>query len=824
LTLANISPGSPFSPNVVKINLRTQRISLLSYPDFEQSPFPELAASWSFDGDRAKPPLYRTYDDSSNPPILHRKELLVQECHPDRLAWIEITKNAEQLGLFDNSHAIGFRLNWNRLIEAKGYRLVGGVFQPIGNDVESDAKPYSASPDAAIYRHLTALSRTALSAPVQLLLRNRLLSPGTTFFDYGCGRGGDISALAADGFVAQGWDPYYAADAPLVSADVVNLGFVINVIEDTAERVEAIQKAFSLTHGVMSVGVMLHGVDRPGLPFRDGFMTSRSTFQKYFSQVELKDYLEQVLHQEAFLIGTGVAFVFADKDLEQRFNAERYRRKGVSTVLLERVRYSRPRVNNPREHRLPRPTKIEKDLATHRVLLDALWVTSLELGRWPEREESPSPEQVEESIGSLPKAIRILRDHYDTTLLETARLTRSDDLRVYFASQQFSRRLAYRKLEARLQTDIKEFFGSYAAADSAGRQLLLDAADPVRMLAACQEAAIQGLGWLEGTHTLQLHISLIDRLPAVLRAYVASGLILWNATSDVQLIKIHIESGKLTLMEFDDFDSSPLPLLRKRVKVNLRRLDYDVFEYGTAEHPQPLLYRKSRFLNEDCSGYAEQLIFDEAVEATGVLDASEFGPAPNDLEQLLKERRLAVVGMRLVPSNTIPDLDQRCGRTLTYRSFVECGATQHRLGISNLPLNPATYNAIYNLATQILDPVIDYFGSVVLTYGFCSKELASHITKRVAHKLDQHASCEMGRSGKLICDREGAACDFIVNDEDMFEVAKWIAANLPFDRLYVYGRTQPIHVSFGPENSRGTFHMVEGTGGLRPRAIDLQLN
>ena len=33
-------------------------------------------------------------------------------------------------------------------------------------------------------------------------------------------------------------------------------------------------------------------------------------------------------------------------------------------------------------------------------------------------------------------------------------------------------------------------------------------------------------------------------------------------------------------------------------------------------------------------------------------------------------------------------------------------------------------------------------------------------------------------------DRGGASCDFIVDDEDMRQVADWIIANVPFDRLY----------------------------------------
>jgi hypothetical protein len=169
--------------------------------------------------------------------------------------------------------------------------------------------------------------------------------------------------------------------------------------------------------------------------------------------------------------------------------------------------------------------------------------------------------------------------------------------------------------------------------------------------------------------------------------------------------------------------------------------------------------------------------------------------------------------MKLQRSDLIPDLDQACGANCTFRSFIECGETQHRLGLKNLPLNPATYNALYDLATQILDPVVDYFGGIRLTYGFCSPGLGRHITKGVAPKLDQHAGHERGRTGKLICDRGGAACDFLIEDEDMRQVADWLIANTPFDRLYFYGSDRPIHVSYSAAGVRQAFSMHKTTSG-----------
>jgi len=66
-----------------------------------------------------------------------------------------------------------------------------------------------------------------------------------------------------------------------------------------------------------------------------------------------------------------------------------------------------------------------------------------------------------------------------------------------------------------------------------------------------------------------MHVSMVERLPAVLRAYINCGLLLWNNISSIQLVKIHIGSGKLTLLKYDDFDQHAIPILVKRVKVNM---------------------------------------------------------------------------------------------------------------------------------------------------------------------------------------------------------------------------------------------------------------
>lgn len=803
--------------NVAKLNLRNDSISLLAYKDFDVDPFPELAESWTFGRDLAKGPACRLYKDSLNPPILHRKELLVPLNYPGRARWAQLTATAEALGLFDDTSSIGFKVNWERLIATKGYSLAGDEFLPLSNESYAD---HAGSPvaDGVVRRHLTALNRTNLSAPVQLLIRHGLLPPGSTVFDYGCGRGGDLAGLAACGYETRGWDPHFAPDQILMNADVVNLGFVVNVIEDPAERVDAVQRAFGLARKVLSVGVMLYGGLSSGKPYRDGYISSRHTFQKYFTQSEFKDYLEQVLHHTAFMVAPGVAFVFPDKEVEQSFLTARFRSGGVAGRLLalgsrrERAN-SKQYASRMRAPSTPSPSRADAEFIRTRPHLDRLWATSLELGRLPERDEIENPDDLVSLLGSLDKAFRMIDRHYDQSLIAVAARTRSNDVAVYMASQQFSKRPTYRQLEPRLRRDIRCFFGDYRSALAAGSELLRDAADTNKLLAACQSASSEGMGFMSGDVSLQIHLSLVDRLPAVLRVYVACGLILWDAASEVQLIKIHINTGKLTLMEFDDFDSSPIPRLRRRIKVNLRKSDYAVFEYGTSEHPKPPLYGKSRYLHEEYPRYSEQVSFDDSIAATGVLIDTEFGPSYSQLVEKLESRRLEMRGMALVKSGRVPNVDESCGENFTFRSFIECGETWQRLAVNNVPVNPATYNALYDLAVNILDPLIEYFGSIRLTYGFCSAGLGRQITKGIAPRLDQHAGLESTRTGKQICQRGGAACDFIVEHEDMRSVAKWIIANTPFDRLYYYGADRPIHVSYCSAGARVAYEMTPTASG-----------
>ena len=127
------------------------------------------------------------------------------------------------------------------------------------------------------------------------------------------------------------------------------------------------------------------------------------------------------------------------------------------------------------------------------------------------------------------------------------------------------------------------------------------------------------------------------------------------------------------------------------------------------------------------------------------------------------------------------------------------------------------------MAENIIDKVIEEFGGIEITYGFCSPLLASSILKKkkpgIAPKLDQHASFEKNKNGEYICSRKGAAVDFKVKNMCMMEVSKWIIKKCSFDRLYFYGKKRPIHVSFGEDNNQYIALMSEVNEKRMPKSL-----
>lgn len=98
--------------NVIKLDAE-ERLSFLQYEDFGEVPFPALLIAESCRLRQRK--VRRTdYSDRVNPPILHRKELLLPADHPLVPRAASLTERLDSRGAFERATTIGTRTGWQR--------------------------------------------------------------------------------------------------------------------------------------------------------------------------------------------------------------------------------------------------------------------------------------------------------------------------------------------------------------------------------------------------------------------------------------------------------------------------------------------------------------------------------------------------------------------------------------------------------------------------------------------------------------------------------------------------------------------------------------
>ncbi len=583
ITVAELRKRLEIGPefNLLKFHTSSPKISFLAYPEFEKRPHPALAEAVIVDLITGKT-RRDDYRGRPNPPILHRKETFLPPEHPLHGKFAKLTRQEEAAGLLEDTARIGFRINWERILAEKGLGFKGHRLVESGDKTQ----PATTAPKKKIHRHKTALVRREISKPVKTLLEVGQLRRGESFFDYGCGYGGDVEAIGKLGHESYGWDPVHAPDALKRSADVVNLGFVLNVIEDPAERVEALLDAWNHARRALLVSTLIAGQEAYDeiQAYGDGVITSRDTFQKFFEPSEIQALIEDTLHTEAVPVGLGIYLVFRDTADLHDFLAQRSRRFIDWESLSRKLG-------------LLRALKAKRDpYDTHRELLDAYWECVLELGRMPRDEEFDRLSEVRQACGSLPRALQLFIDRFGEPTFAAARLRRKEDLLVFIAAAQLRRKIPFNQLSLRLQRDLRSFFGSYTNAEEKARELMFAAGDEDELEIAAAQLDFGHLDPNEGHFTI--HRSLLDELPAILRVYVECAARLYGNPREADLIKIHLHSRKLTFHYYKDFDQSPLPELLTRIKIDLKRLFVTVIDHTTGPEHQ-LLFFKERFLAKD---------------------------------------------------------------------------------------------------------------------------------------------------------------------------------------------------------------------------------
>ena len=475
-----------------------------------------------------------------------------------------------------------------------------------------------------IPRHKTALSRTALSKPVRLALEHALLRSDDRFFDFGCGRGTDVAYLRRRGFQALGWDPTTFSSEQQVPSTVVNLGYVLNVIESVEERVDALQQAWRLAQAVCIVAARHEEDLRLSgrlAPYGDGYITSIGTFQKFYTQSELRGFIEETVGVRTYALAPGIFAIFRDEQREQGF-----RDRQVKRVRL---------IGKREDYR--------ELYAAHAELLSELIEFLEARGRLPASSELDSATAVEARFGSLHRAFGVIRNVTGSERWDAFREEAVANLRVQLALDRFSGRERFGRLPSPFQLDIRRLFGSYKAACRSADELLfsLGRFDLVREAARSSDVGkLTPAAWY-------VHVDALALAPPLLRVYEGCARGYIGEVEGANVVKLRLDEPIVSYLSYPGFDRQPHPELLASVSIGLRSLQYRHRQYAGGSS-RKILHRKELLIPKEDPRFARYARLTRQEERAGLYESTERIGDGAYWNALVADKGYAYRGHRLV--------------------------------------------------------------------------------------------------------------------------------------------------------------------------------
>jgi DNA phosphorothioation-associated putative methyltransferase len=463
------------------------------------------------------------------------------------------------------------------------------------------------------------MRRFALSKPLSLALSNGLISPSNTVFDFGCGHGADIRFLKKAGFAVTGWDPHFCPSERLSAADCVNLGYVLNVIEDPIERRQTLQNAFELARRVLVVAVRVDQALNDATEFSDGLITKAGSFQKLFRQEEFREFLQSTLGRRPYMAGLGIAYVFRDQNAESDYlaNLSIYRPTSLRDELI--ANFSKDRI-------------AQKYLSATKTL-----------GRFPVASEFKSLPKLIDRFGSSQRIERIATGLLDPNALSVAKEKKRETLLVYFGMMQLQgiNPPPIRALSEEVQADIEMLWPNYKAAVQAGTDFLFRLGKPGLIKEHCSRVSI-GKRLPEDFY---IHKSAETQLPALLTLMIfAARQVVGQIEYD--LIKISLDGKKVSFLRYRDFEDMPHPELIHSLRVFLPTSTYTIRDYSNSLNP-PILHRKETLIDPLHSRYGEFAALSAQEDSHDLLSRSDIGTR-NGWQAVLKLKGLKIIGHSVV--------------------------------------------------------------------------------------------------------------------------------------------------------------------------------
>lgn len=422
-----------------------------------------------------------------------------------------------------------------------------------------------------VQRHRTAIGRNRFSKPVRLALEHGLIRDGDTFLDYGCGRGDDVRRLRSRGQDAVGWDPAHRPDGERRPSAVVNMGFVLNVIENREERTEALHQAWRLAERTLVVAALTTvGAKTKAVPFGDGVMTSRGTFQKAYRHSDLEQLVREATGTEPVALALGVFAVTRDPAERARLFSSRFSERRLAL----------------------RPEQANEVFLRNRESMEPLLRFVEVHGRLPAKKECSQFHVLKTTFGTVAAAGRLLRTVLPPTEWERAAQNARDSISLLLALSKFDQRPRMSDLSVAQQGDIRAHFGAYKSAVELADSLLSSLGTPGQTARAARTAQVGKLL----PDSLYVHIDSLSELPITLRLFEGCARRYVGSVDDANVVKLMLRRPTVTYLTYPEFARAPHPALTHSLRVDLRRFEITATDYSVRTNP-PILHRKELFVH-----------------------------------------------------------------------------------------------------------------------------------------------------------------------------------------------------------------------------------
>jgi len=458
---------------------------------------------------------------------------------------------------------------------------------------------------------------------MRLAVEAGFVREGQRVFDFGCGKGEDIALLHEMGVPAHGWDPAHRPHSEKSCADVVNIGYVVNVIEDVTERQATLREAWDLATSVLVVAARLTFDSRlvHQERFSDGCLTAADTFQKFFSQSELRNWIQETLEAPPVAAAPGIFFVFRHPEQMHDYLSRRYRRRRIA----------------------PKITKSEKRFQEHQAVLEPLMQFVADRGRLPQDGECAGLESVAETFGSVRRAFAVIKRVTGTEQWDEIRRERTEELLLQLALDRFGGRPRFSELPVDLQRDVREFFSSYKAGCERADRLLFSVGDIELVDQAIAQSAI---GKRTG-NGLYVHVDWLHALSLRLRVYEGCARAYLGSTEGANVVKLHRGTPRVSYLTYPQFESEPHPALQESFLVKLGALDVSYRNYAASDNP-PILHRLEDLVGTTDDRYERFARLTKQEERWGLYDDPQTIGTRMGWEAVLEDKGAEYRGRRLI--------------------------------------------------------------------------------------------------------------------------------------------------------------------------------